>query len=269
MEPTVRRRFEVARELAATAGELALASFRRPGLVAVPKGPVDWVTEVDVAVEHLIRSRLAEEFPADGFLGEEEGRLGGDDESYLWVVDPIDGTVCYASGVAQWAVSIACLDPYGHPALGVVCDPVGGETFAAVAGGRLLVDDSELEVPRRGLRDGLVGVGYAPKSGAGARTLRFLDALVGAGAGFVTPGSAALALAYVAAGRLVGFFEASLRIWDCLAGEVLVRAGGGWVTSFVADGRLDGDKEMLAANAASAAELRALWQATGPGPTFT
>lgn len=248
-----------AEELALEAGRLATSFPRRDDLNLTAKGVLDWVTEADLAIENLIRTRVSESFVHDRVLGE-EGGLGAppsEDGVPTWVVDPIDGTTCFVSGLPSWCVSIACVDEEGRPFLGVVHDPTGREMFSALAGHGLTVNGVRISVPTRRFTDGLVGVGH-PRNVPDEPTLSFLRRLFAAGGQFYNSGSAALALAYVAAGRLVGFFESDLRAWDALAGEVLVRESGGSVTSFMGDGSLTTSKPVLAANRASAAQLRDL-----------
>lgn len=245
-------RREFAEDIAVEAGELALSYRGRDNLNVRSKGVLDWVTEADLAVERRIRDRIRETFPGDGFFGEE----GVDDSSQsgtnspTWVVDPIDGTTCFVAGLPSWCVSIACLDGSGHPFLGVVRDPSGGETFSALEGEGMTINGRLSAAPQMGITDGLVGVGH-PRNAPDEPTLDFLKGLFSQGGLFYNSGSAALTMAYVAAGRLVGFFESDLRAWDALAGEVLVREAGGWVTSFMRDGSLETSKPVLAANPGS------------------
>ncbi len=246
-----------AEELAVEAGQVAL-SYREQGDMEVrSKGVLDWVTEADLATERLIRRRISKSFPHDKVLGEEEGYLGSqaDEGRSTWVVDPIDGTTCFVSGLPSWCVSIACVDETGHAFLGVVHNPPGAETFSALDGHGFTVNGHKTLIPNRGLTDGLVGVGH-PRGAPDEPTLSFLARLFAAGGLFYNSGSAALSLAYVAAGRLVGFYESDLRAWDALAGEVLVRESGGWSTDFVHDGSLTTTKPVLAANRGSTAALQ-------------
>ncbi len=250
-----------AEELAVEAGELALSYREKDGLEVRAKGVLDWVTEADLATERLIRRRISEAFPDDQFLGEE----GGSDAPLVgaghatWVVDPIDGTTCFVSRLPSWCVSIACVDGRGHPFLGVVRDPTGAETFSAQRGDGVTVNGQRVSVPAKGITDGLVGVGH-PRNSPDQPTLSFLRGLFAVGGLFYNSGSAALALAYVAAGRLVGFYESDLRAWDALAGEVLIRESGGWSTRFMRDGSLTTSKPVLAANRGSTS---ALWDLAG------
>lgn len=249
-----------AEELAVEAGNLALSYRGRDDLDVRSKGVLDWVTEADLATEDLIRKRIAAAFPKDQILGEE----GASDTpiepgTTTWVLDPIDGTTCFVSGLPSWCVSIACVDSSGHPFLGVVRDPTGEETFSALDGHGLTINGRNVSVPSLGITDGLVGVGH-PLNTSDGPTLDFLRNLFAEGGLFYNSGSAALALAYVAAGRLVGFFESDLRAWDALAGEVLILESGGWSTRFMRDGSLGTSKPVLAANRTSAS---ALWDMAG------
>lgn len=250
-----------AEELAVEAGQMALSYREQDDLEVRSKGVLDWVTEADLATERLIRRRISESFPHDHVLGEEGSsdapRIGT--AHATWVVDPIDGTTCFVSGLPSWCVSIACVDEEGHPFLGVIRDPTGAETFSALEGHGLTINGRGASVPTKGITDGLVGVGH-PRNAPDEPTLSFLRGLFAVGGLFYNSGSAALGLAYVAAGRLVGFFESDLRAWDALAGEVLIRESGGWSTSFMRDGSLTTAKPVLAANRGSAS---ALWDLAG------
>ena len=260
------QRREFAEDIAVEAGELAMSYRGRDNLSVRSKGVLDWVTEADLAVERLIRDRIRETFPGDGFFGEEgvDDSLQSGTSSPTWVVDPIDGTTCFVAGLPSWCVSIACLDGSGQPFLGVVRDPSGGETFSALVGDGMTINGRPGAVPLMGITDGLVGVGH-PRNASDKPTLDFLKGLFSQGGLFYNSGSAALTMAYVAAGRLVGFFESDLRAWDALAGEVLVRESGGWVTSFMRDGSLSTSKPVLAANPGSSEVLWRLAQNTFGG----
>ncbi len=249
-----------AEELAVEAGNLALSYRERGDLEVRSKGILDWVTEADIGTERLIRRRIAETFPHDNILGEEGGGGSADEAgSNTWVIDPIDGTTCFVSGLPSWCVSIACLDDRDNAYLGVVRDPTGAETFSALVGHGITINGRRLSVPTKGITEGLVAVGH-PRNAPDEPTLTFLRNLFGVGGLFYNSGSAALGLAYVAAGRLVGFFESDLRAWDALAGEVLIRESGGWSTRFMRDGSLSTSKAVLAANRGSAT---AMWDLAG------
>ena len=256
MVPGAVGRRTFAEVLAIDAGVLALSYRDQDDLEVRSKGVLDWVTEADLATERLIRERISAAYPDDQVLGEE----GNGDEQptgtagCTWVVDPIDGTTCFVSGLPSWCVSIACVDDKGHPFLGVIRDPTGEETFSALESYGVTINGLGVVVPSKGITDGLVGVGH-PRNSPDEPTLSFLSGLFAMGGLFYNSGSAALALAYVAVGRLVGFYESDLRSWDALAGEVLIRESGGWSTEFMRDNSLTTSKPVLAANRGAASIL--------------
>ena len=256
MVPGAVERQAFAEELAVDAGMLALTYRDHDDLEVRYKGVLDWVTEADLATERLIRQRIGAVYPNDQVLGEE-----GDTDEHpartagnTWVVDPIDGTTCFVSGLPSWCVSIACVDDKGHPFLGVIRDPTGEETFSAIDGRGLTINGANVSVPSKGITEGLVGVGH-PRNSPDEPTFSFLRGLFGMGGLFYNSGSAALSLAYVAAGRLVGFYESDLRAWDALAGEVLIRESGGWSTEFMRDMSMTTSKPVLASNRGAALAL--------------
>lgn len=217
------------------AGALALDMFQSPQKLRITeKGLQDQSTDADVAVEALLRDRLAADFADDRFIGEESG-TGGGSGRYSWVVDPIDGTQCYLNGIPAWCLSIALLDG-SELAGGLIFDPVHDELFSAVRGGgatlngRVITASSATTV-----RDGVVGVGFSHRTSPDAAT-RFIAELAEAGGMFQRNGSGALMLAYVATGRLLGYVEAHINAWDCLAGIALIEEAGGVCNRF-----LDGD----------------------------
>lgn len=228
-------RFALAQAVAREAGELAIGYFRRfDDLEIKQKGAQDMASEADVAVEVLIRERLAAGFPGDGFFGEESGM---DDAAIaydgLWVVDPIDGTACFVSGIPVWCVSIAYV--VGETALlGVVYDPNVNELFAARSGrGATLNGEPIRPSDADSFADGLVGVGYSTRTGP-APAIEFLDKLLSEGGMFIRNGSGALMITYVSAGRLLGFYEAHVNAWDGAAAVAIVREAGGWTNDFLA-----------------------------------
>lgn len=253
-------RHAAAEAIARAAGAYVLDRFRNRGQVSVGrKGPHDEVSDADRAAEALIRGRIAEAFPDDRVLGEEAGFGGGEDDAvadgWLWVVDPIDGTACFVAGVPVWCVSIAVMHD-GRPVIGVVEDPNAGETFSARSGGPATCNGVTIRASdATDLGAGSVGVGYStrvkPKD-----TLEPLTRLLEAGGMFQRNGSGALMVCYVAAGRLIGYFEPHINAWDCLAGLVLVERAGGWQSDFLADGGLARGNRLLVGAPGVAAELR-------------
>ncbi len=250
---TLDARLETACDIAREAGALALNYFRDLDSLNVErKGVQDEVSQADRAVEELIRQRLAEKFPGEDILGEEGGfadsatasaqGLGG-----LWVLDPIDGTACFIVGIPTWCVSIAWVVE-GAPTIGVVYDPNADEMFAARRGGGAALNSQPLSLGDTAtLTDGSVGVGYSMRCQP-EETLQFLKSLLAAGGMFQRNGSGALMLTYVAAGRLLAYYEPHINSWDCLAAICLVNEAGGWTNDFLAgDGLTKGNPVAAAA----------------------
>ncbi|WP_438354116.1 inositol monophosphatase family protein [Microbacterium sp. CJ88] len=222
-------------EIAREAGALAIRRRAEGVAIAATKSAAaDIVTEADREVEALIRARLAAARPHDGFLGEETGAERGT-SGITWVVDPIDGTVNYAYGIPVWAVSIAAVSGDPDPRLwtaeaAAVYAPATDELFHAVRGGGAWLGDERLAVnAERGVAGALLatGFGYDPATHAGdlARVARVMPLA----RDLRRIGAASLDLAYVAAGRLDGYFERGLNPWDHAAGALLVTEAGGAV----------------------------------------
>ena len=223
----------IAIELAREAGELARRRRTEGVAIAATKSALaDIVTDADREVEALIRSRLVVLRPGDGFLGEESTATPGT-TGVTWVVDPIDGTVNYAYGIPAYAVSIAAVtgepDPERWTAqAAAVFGPATGELFHAARGHGAWLDGHRLAVNAEPTAAGALlatGFGYDPATHAGdlARVARIMPLA----RDIRRIGSAALDLAYVAAGRLDGYFERGLNPWDHAAGALLVVEAGG------------------------------------------
>ncbi|MGF1456300.1 MAG: inositol monophosphatase family protein [Alphaproteobacteria bacterium] len=205
------------------------------------KGPADFVTAADLKAEKTLKEDLSKARPGYGFLMEEGGEEVGTDKSHRWIVDPIDGTTNFVHGLAQFAISIA-LERDGQLVAGVVYNPITDEMFTAEKGkGAYLNDQRRLRVSARtSLEESLIATGIPFKGKPGFdQFARELDAMMPLVAGIRRFGSAALDLAFVAAGRFDGFWERDLKPWDMAAGIVLVREAGGIVQD------LDGQSEML------------------------
>ncbi len=222
------------------AGAVIRRAFPRTALSHVGfKGEVNPVTETDTASEAIIVSRLREFFPDHRILAEESG---GDDYRRsgppIWVIDPLDGTNNFAHGFPLLCVSIAMVED-GRPVVGVVHDPLHGETFAATAGGGAFLDGQPMHVsPVETLDRAFLATGFPyDRRTAADNNVARLDRLVRHSLGVRRGGAAALDLAYVAAGRFDGFWEIRLAPWDVAAGILLVREAGGRATDF--DGEPD------------------------------
>jgi myo-inositol-1(or 4)-monophosphatase len=226
-------RLDVARALGREAGALARRYFRREiPFVAETKGPQDFVSAADRAVEAFIKDALAHEFPDDDVLAEEGGgRLGRN----LWVVDPIDGTINFVHGVRYWCVSIGFIVG-GERRLGVIYDPSLDELFWAAKGKGAWCDDTRLHVsPRDRVDHALVCAGYVPRHGL-EEHLALKRRLHEAGAAVKDMGAGALMLAHVAAGRFDAFVEPHMHPWDASAGLILVDEAGGRVHPYPGPG---------------------------------
>ena len=204
------------------------------------KGPADFVTRADRKAEQVVRDELARARPTYGFLMEEQGAVAGTDGQHRWVVDPIDGTTNFIHGIPHIAISIA-LERNGEPVAGVVYNPIVNELFTAERGGGAYLNDRRLRVAaRRDLHDAVIACGIPHRGGSDHALFRRELARVQAQAsGIRRAGTASLDLAWVAAGRLDGYWERGLQPWDIAAGMVLVREAGGTV------GDIDGAADVL------------------------
>jgi len=227
-------RLLVAAAVAREAGQVAKRRFLdRTSFTIGFKGPQDYLTEVDGEVERLIATRLHATFPGDGFIGEEgEGRAAKPGQP-VWVVDPIDGTSNFARGAPHFCVSIAAVVER-QVEVGVIYDPMVDELFAARRGGGATLNGQPIRAASTGdLTAAIVEVGWNMRSSAEA-FLALFGRVVKSGAAVTRSGSGALALAYVAAGRLDAYVENHINAWDCLAGVAIAHEAGAYVSDFLA-----------------------------------
>jgi myo-inositol-1(or 4)-monophosphatase len=213
------------------------------------KGPGDFVTTADLRAERLLRTELAKARPGYAMLMEEGGAEAGSDPRHRWIVDPLDGTTNFLHGIPHFAISIA-LERDGEIVAGVIYEPLRDETFWAEKGAGAFLNDRRLRVSgRRRLGEAVIGTGIPfAERGDHARYLETLSAVMGATSGVRRMGAAALDLAYVAAGRLDGFWEFGLSPWDIAAGILLIRESGGYVTDLAGGHRMMETGDVLAAN---------------------
>jgi myo-inositol-1(or 4)-monophosphatase len=228
---------DVAREAAQAAAAELLARYERAGGpvgLATKSTATDPVSEADLAAERAIRAVLARRRPDDGILGEEgTGDLPGT-TGLRWIVDPLDGTVNYLFGVPQWCVSVAC---EGHA--GVILDPVRGECFEAAAGAQPTLDGAPVRASQRGdLATALVATGFGYDAAVRAAQAELLAELLPRVRDIRRMGSAALDLAWTAAGRYDAFYEHGVHIWDTAAGTLLCELAGLEVRPLPARGAL-------------------------------
>lgn len=261
---SLQSRYELARAVAYHAGRRALAMFRHRDTLAVEhKGVQDVVSVADREIEQLIRARVRAAFPNDAFVGEESAAdaHGVETARVVWVVDPIDGTSCFLNGMYAWCVSIGVMVD-GQPVIGAVYDPNIDELFHAARGFGAWAGETRLAASgAQTLRDGVLGVGFSHRVGTDT-FVPFLQRVLEDGGMFIRNGSGALMMAYVAAGRLIGYYEPHINAWDCLAGIVLVREAGGVVNDFLRDDGLRRGNPIVAAGTALYRPLAALIAAT-------
>ena len=221
------------------AGDLVVRHINQLDAIKVDsKGRHDYVSEVDRMAEDDIIQTVRRSYPDHAFLAEESGASGaGNDAEYVWIIDPLDGTTNFLHGFPVFCISIAVMHR-GRIEHGVIYDPLRQELFTASRGTGATVDGRRMRVSEtRTLEKSLLGTGYPYKPGS-----EWIDAYMGMlkaamqeTSGVRRPGAAALDLAYVAAGRLDGFWEIGLNIWDIAAGTLMIQECGGIVTDL--DGR--------------------------------
>ncbi len=215
------------------------ASFDLDQVRVSHKGHNDFVSEVDHAAEQAILDVLKQAYPDHAILAEESGASANlhDENENVWIVDPLDGTTNFIHGFPQYAVSIA-LRQRGQITQAVIYDPTRNELFTATKGVGAFLNEKRLRVSKRDkLADALIGTGFPYSDLSGLDDyLKMFKVMTEKSAGLRRPGSAALDLAYVAAGRLDGFFEKNLKPWDMAAGSLLVSEAGGIVSDFTGEG---------------------------------
>ncbi len=211
-------------------GDTALRYVNRlHQLKVTSKAHNEFVTQVDHAAEEAIIETIRERYPDHAFLAEERGQTG--DSEFVWIIDPLDGTTNFIHGFPVFAVSIA-RRVKGRLQVGVIYDPNRQEIFTAIRGQGAQVDGHRIRVSGRQDLDGaLIGTGFPYRSKSHMKEyLQMLESVLLQTAGIRRPGAAALDLAYVAAGRLDGFWEFGLHIWDIAAGSLILREAGGLIS---------------------------------------
>jgi myo-inositol-1(or 4)-monophosphatase len=213
------------------------------------KGPANFVSLADKRAEETLYEELIKARPGYGFIGEEAGTREGTDKANVWIVDPLDGTTNFLHGIPHFAVSIA-LQRDGALVAGIVYNPANDDLFLAEKGKGAYLNDQRLRVAaRKKLNESVIGCGL-PHIGRGDFDVatQELSAIQPQVAGVRRFGAAALDLAWVAAGRLDGYWERNLSSWDMAAGMVLVREAGGFVTDIEGGDKIFETRDIIAGN---------------------
>jgi myo-inositol-1(or 4)-monophosphatase len=257
---------KVAEEIAREAGAL-LREFYHRGVRTEYKGDVDLVTEADRASEQLITQRLRAAFPEHGVYGE-EGTRSGLEREFRWYVDPLDGTTNFAHGFPVFCVVLGCerrapglaADQDGEMVAGVIYDPLRDEMFSAAKGEGATLNGERIHVSRATqLQEALIATGFPSIKRHESPNVHFYQEFTLRSHGVRRAGSAALDLAYVACGRLDGYWEFQLNPWDTSAGYLLVEEAGGKVTHFDGSRFTLDSREVLATNGKIDGEMQALF----------
>jgi len=230
-------RYAFAQSLARLGGALADDYFRnRERLTVELKGPQDFVSHADRDVEALVRREIARAYPDDAFLGEETSAAFNGPLDRCWIVDPIDGTHNFLRGIPYWNIALAYVEQ-GRARIGVVFDPVHDELYRARAGDGAWCERQEQAVrlhvaDTRALPGAFVALGHHDRAPS-EHHLAIRRRMMTAGISMRNFGSGALQLAHVAAGRLDGFIELQLSIWDAIGALLIVQEAGGRTAPFM------------------------------------
>lgn len=226
------KRYKFATKAILEAGQLAMSYFENLNKLKVEKkGHQDLVSEADKSVEVFLREQITHQFSTDRIIGEEGGESFGKVSGtfdYTWVIDPIDGTANFVSGIPAWTVVIALLENQVVVA-GFIFDPVQNELYTAAIGEGAFCNGRKLRVAKaQSLHDGSIAVGFSNRSRNGFIS-KLISQIVDDGGVFYRNASGALSLAYVAAGKLLGYSEDHMNAWDYLAGQLMIKEAGGLV----------------------------------------
>ncbi|MCC5872971.1 MAG: inositol monophosphatase [Gammaproteobacteria bacterium] len=228
----------IALRAARRAGQIIVRALDRVDTLDIQeKRKNDLVSDVDRAAEKAIVDILSKSYPDHAFLCEESGLIGAAGADHTWIIDPLDGTTNFLHGIPHFCVSIACR-VRGRLEHAVILDPLRDESFIASRGHGAQLNDRRIRVSKRAHLDGaLIGTGLPPGEVEAHLTpyMSMLETVTRRAGSVRRSGAAALDLAYVAAGRLDGFFESGLKPWDVAAGALLVTEAGGLVADFTGD----------------------------------
>ena len=240
----------IALRAARKAGDFMLRAMDRPEEFDIEtKAPNDFVSNIDKTAEAIIVDQIRETYPDHAIIGEEFGAKSGNSE-FTWIIHPLDGTLNFLQGIPHFAISIGIMKGRHHEH-GIIYDPVRGEEFIASRGSGAQLNGKRIRVSARSkLEDCVLATGLPPGSVENRldEYMVGLKDLTGSCRGIRRAGSAALDLAYVAAGRTDGFWEMGLSQWDIAAGIVLVREAGGFVSDLEGGESFFNSGDIIAAN---------------------
>lgn len=228
----IERRYWAAQGIVRSAGRLAAEHYlRRQELAVERKGTQDLVSEADRQCEDLIVGALKGLYPDDGFLGEERGRQN-DGAQATWIIDPIDGTANFLRGIPLWCVSLGLLAE-GEFVIGIIYNPVTEELYAARRNKGATLNGKPIKVSDlAALEDARLGIGFSYRQPV-APHAEAIGRLLDSHCEYSRLGSGALGLAFTADGRLDGYFEAHINVWDVAAGLCIIKEAGGRVNDFL------------------------------------
>ena len=259
----IENRYWAAQGIVRAAGRIAAELYhRRAELTIERKGIQDLVSEADRQCEDMIIGKLKRLFPDDGFLGEERGRQNMDAEA-IWIIDPIDGTANFLRGIPLWCVSLGLLVG-GEFVIGIIYNPITEELYAACKGMGATLNGKPIKASAViSLEEARIGVGFNHRESAavhGEAVARILDAR----GEYSRLGSGALGLAFTADGRLDGFFEEHINVWDVAAGLCIVKEAGGRINDFLADDGIGKGNHVLASAPGLYTALSSLLKVSSP-----
>lgn len=251
-------RLQAALRIASEAADLALEYFGDANKLGTKmKGFQDWLTEADGAVERLIRKRIEETFPGEGFLGEEGG--GDNNPDALWIVDPIDGTANFARGDLLWCISIGYLEQ-GVPRLGVIHAPLISEVYAAETGKGATRNSKPIAAAATNdMRAAAIEIGWSARKPTD-QYLGLVRDCMARGASVKRSASGALGMCWVAGGRTDAYLEHHINSWDVAAGYVIAQEAGCTVNDFFVPGAVERGNPILASTPALAGQFADLMQ---------
>lgn len=238
-------RLDTAKKIARDAGVMALDFFKDISALDIKaKGAQDVVSNADLEVETFVRNEIKALFPEDGIVGEEHDNVASQ-SGWTWVIDPIDGTANFVSGIPQWCVILACVKD-DTTQLGAIYEPCADEMFWGACGTGAYLNDTKLNIARTsGLNVGSVGVGMNGRTATHMAADLIAD-LSKRGGIFFRNASGGLMLSYVAAGRLIGYTEPHMNAWDCLAGQLLIAEAGGKIETQSANDMMQNGGRVIA-----------------------